>query len=127
MLMTIGVLKPEEAGKRANARVAEWDAGKRRAEAKGGRAKPGPEPPATVAAAPVVARAIGDLLTPEELMALNRKLKDSLKAGDEEGALRALVAGASANIYFHRNDAMMGIPMEPNIGATVLMVAAMKG
>lgn len=45
MVMKIGILRPDEAGKRAKAAVAEWEAGKRKADAEARRAKPAPEAP----------------------------------------------------------------------------------
>jgi len=131
--MAIGILKPEEAGAKARAAVEQWkkekDAARIRTEAERRRAKPAPE------SHPAAPKQIGGgelrvVIVPDEetQKALDRKLKESLKPVDEGEAIKAIKSGANPNSYFHRNDTMMGpLFTGHNVGATVLMVAAMKG
>lgn len=86
----IEVLKPEEAGKKARAAVAQWEVGKRRAEAR--RAKPEPAAPAPVAPAE------GNVPTPkDEKEKLNARLIDTAMKGNKAEVERLLDAGADVN------------------------------
>lgn len=88
--MKIGVLKPDEAGARARAAVAKWDAGEKLRAAREGRAG---KPPA-----PIVEPAQRMPLSPEEQKRLDRELVDTVAAGKDLDKVRRLLdAGADPN------------------------------
>lgn len=120
--MAIGVLKPEDAAKRARAAVEKWDAGKRKAEAEARRTKPEPAPAATAAPSAAVPSAPFT-----SAQSKNRLLISAVK-GDDAGLVRTLLgAGADANTRTYTMGGTLGGSFESDVGWPVLMLASWCG